>query len=136
MRTEGDAESAETTSHARGLRTLGLSLLGTAVLVPAVCFYLSKYLVKARRKSQKDQRAPKEKRGYVSLAVSTPIPIPPPERAAPGAAPAFVASSDRDRFHVPTCRWVTRILDGNRLTFDSREAALARGLQPCGTCRP
>lgn len=81
--------------------------------------------------------------------VTTPEPPPQPEQAepAPTLTPeqafreslkqyAYVGSSESDKYHRPTCRWTSKINDGNLVHFDSAEEAQAAGYEPCGTCNP
>lgn len=49
---------------------------------------------------------------------------------------AYVGSSESDKYHTPSCRWVDKIHEGNLVHFDSKEAAAAAGYKPCGTCKP
>ena len=49
---------------------------------------------------------------------------------------AYVGSSESDKYHRPTCRWTSKINDGNLVHFDSVEDAQAAGYEPCGTCNP
>ena len=78
-----------------------------------------------------------------------PTPEPQPEQAepAPTLTPeqafreslkqyAYVGSSESDKYHRPTCRWTSKINDGNLVHFDSAEEAQAAGYEPCGTCKP
>ena len=78
-----------------------------------------------------------------------PEPEPQPEQAepAPTLTPeqafreslkqyAYVGSSESDKYHRPTCRWTSKINDGNLVHFDSAEEAQAAGYKPCGTCNP
>lgn len=81
--------------------------------------------------------------------VTTPEPTPQPEQAepAPTLTPeqafreslkqyAYVGSSESDKYHRPTCRWTSKINDGNLVHFDSVDEAQAAGYEPCGTCNP
>lgn len=78
-----------------------------------------------------------------------PEPEPQPEQAepAPTLTPeqafreslkqyAYVGSSESDKYHRPSCRWTSKINDGNLVHFDSAEEAQAAGYEPCGTCNP
>lgn len=78
-----------------------------------------------------------------------PEPEPQPEQAepAPTLTPeqafreslkqyAYVGSSESDKYHRPTCRWTSKINDGNLVHFNSAEEAQAAGYEPCGTCNP
>ena len=48
----------------------------------------------------------------------------------------FVGSRAGKDFCLPTCRHAKRILDENRVDFDSHGAAEAAGYTPCSVCRP
>ena len=140
-------------------RTIGLTLLGAAVLIPAVCFYLSKYFAKQaqatfrrRRSSQRDDSRFTENRraaeriripireGALGNDGEPDVPSPtteatPPERTEAPTAP-FVGSTARDKFHIPACRSARQIQEAHRISFETREAALEKGYAPCGSCRP
>ena len=140
-------------------RTIGLALLGVAVLIPAVCFYLSKYLanqgratLRRRRASQQDdshfaesRRAPEPIRIPIreealsidgEADVSAPVTETTPLEQTKAPTAPFVGSTQRDRFHIPACRWATRIRTTHLISFATREAALENGYTPCGTCKP
>ena len=139
-------------------RAIGLTLLGAAVLIPAVCFYLSKYIADQRRialrrrTSQRDDsrfaeshRAPERIRiplreEALGIDIELDVPAPtteagPPEQTEAPAAP-FVGSTERDKFHIPACRWARQIQEAHRIPFETREAALDKGYAPCGSCKP
>ena len=46
----------------------------------------------------------------------------------------YVASSESDKYHYPSCRWTDKINDTNLVHFDTKEEAVAAGYQACGTC--
>ncbi len=46
----------------------------------------------------------------------------------------YVASSESDKYHSPSCRWTDKINDTNLVHFDTKEEAVAAGYQACGTC--
>jgi len=140
-------------------RTIGLTLLGAAVVIPAVCFYLSKYFADQGRAtfrrhppSQRDDsrlteshRAPERIRipireEALRIDGEPDVPAPtteagPPEQTKAPTAP-FVGSTERDRFHVPACRWARQIQEAHRISFETRETALEKGYAPCGSCKP
>lgn len=149
---DNHSESAELQKR----KPMGLALLGAAVLIPAVCFYLSKYLIKQGRDSLKSQRAsardtarfreghrPSE-RIQIPIGEAQPSIDDKPEdvtgdtpQQAPSPATApFVGSNERDKFHVPTCRWARQIQEVHRISFITREDAIAKGYTPCGSCKP
>ena len=48
----------------------------------------------------------------------------------------YVASSESDKYHYPTCTWTKKINDENLVHFDTEDEATAAGYSPCGTCKP
>lgn len=48
----------------------------------------------------------------------------------------YVASSNSDKFHYPSCSAANRIKDYNKITFSSRDEAISAGYSPCGICSP
>jgi len=77
------------------------------------------------------------KRLFSSSAVSQTAP---PSTAATadsqGAGQMFVASKGSSVFHRADCRWAQNIAEHNRVTYPTREAALADGKRPCKSCKP
>ena len=59
----------------------------------------------------------------------------PPDQTEAPTAP-FVGSTERDRFHIPACRWARQIREAHRISFETREAALEKVYAPCGSCKP
>lgn len=59
---------------------------------------------------------------------------PPAEEDAP--AEPYILNTNTKKFHLPGCPSVADVQPGNRDTAPSRQAALDRGYQPCGRCRP
>jgi len=49
---------------------------------------------------------------------------------------AFVGSIESDKYHYPSCRFVSKIKSENRICFASKDAAKAFGYVPCGSCKP
>ena len=49
---------------------------------------------------------------------------------------AYVASSTRNPFHRPRCKWAQRISPENLQTFKTREDAIKAGHKPCKVCKP
>ena len=47
----------------------------------------------------------------------------------------FVASVHAQTFHRPTCEWARKIPERNLVEFDSHEAAVRAGNNPCKTCK-
>ena len=48
----------------------------------------------------------------------------------------YVASSNSNKFHYPSCSHAKRIKDYNRITFSSRDEAINAGYEPCSVCCP
>ena len=48
----------------------------------------------------------------------------------------YVASANSDKFHYPSCSHAHRIKDSNKITYSSREDAVASGRSPCAVCSP
>jgi hypothetical protein len=48
----------------------------------------------------------------------------------------YVGSVKGDRFHFTSCKHAGRLLSENRITFTSKEEAIAKGYKPCRACRP
>lgn len=53
-----------------------------------------------------------------------------------GGNVTFIASSNSNKFHDPSCTAVSRIKDANKITFNSRQEAIDAGYEPCGICNP
>jgi micrococcal nuclease len=51
-------------------------------------------------------------------------------------ASAYVASSLREPFHRPDCKWGIKISSANLKTFQSRNEAIQAGHRPCKVCKP
>lgn len=48
----------------------------------------------------------------------------------------FVASTERQTFHRPDCKWADYIVNsGYLIEFSSHEEAVQAGYKPCKTCR-
>jgi hypothetical protein len=50
------------------------------------------------------------------------------------ASSAYVGSAGSSTYHLTSCRWAGRIKLGNRVGWDSREAAAEDGRFPCKEC--
>ena len=46
----------------------------------------------------------------------------------------YIGNTNSKKFHLPTCSGLPA--ERNRVKFDSREAAVNEGYEPCGTCKP
>ncbi len=61
------------------------------------------------------------------------------EQATGNSAPntvAYVASSKREPFHRPECRWAQKISGSNLQSFQTRDEAIKAGHRPCKVCKP
>jgi micrococcal nuclease len=52
------------------------------------------------------------------------------------AAPKYVASREREPFHVTTCRWAAKINPANAVYYETRDDAISAGHRPCKVCNP
>ena len=48
----------------------------------------------------------------------------------------YVASAKTDKFHRPDCEWAQKISGSNKITYSSRDQAIAAGKTPCSVCNP
>lgn len=48
----------------------------------------------------------------------------------------YVASSQRDIYHTPTCRWANKIAIYNLIGFETEGAARKSGRRACKVCNP
>ena len=48
----------------------------------------------------------------------------------------YVCSQKSDKFHLPDCEWAQKINPKNKITNNSRDAAVADGRIPCQVCNP
>ena len=48
----------------------------------------------------------------------------------------YVCSQKSDKFHLPECEWAQKINPKNKITYNSRDAAVADGRIPCQVCNP
>ncbi len=48
----------------------------------------------------------------------------------------YVCSQKSDKFHLPDCEWAQKINSKNKITYNSRDAAIADGKVPCQVCNP
>jgi len=49
---------------------------------------------------------------------------------------AYVASSEREIFHKPSCRWADKISERNLIGFTTRDEAVKSGRRACKVCEP
>ena len=57
------------------------------------------------------------------------------EQSSSDEEPFYLASSARQHFHRPGCKWALCISDGMRVELGSHREAVEAGLRPCKTCR-
>lgn len=48
----------------------------------------------------------------------------------------YVCSQKSDKFHLTDCEWAQKINPKNKITYNSRDAAVADGRIPCQVCNP
>lgn len=48
----------------------------------------------------------------------------------------YVCSQKSDKFHLPDCEWAQKISPKNKITYNSRDAAISDGRIPCQVCNP
>jgi hypothetical protein len=53
-----------------------------------------------------------------------------------GVETNFVASKNSQVFHKPSCPFAQKIASKNRVSYSSREEAIAAGKRPCKSCNP
>ena len=53
-----------------------------------------------------------------------------------GDSGSYIANSNSGKFHKSTCSWGQKTAEHNRVYFDSRNAAVSQGYQPCKVCNP
>ena len=61
------------------------------------------------------------------------------EQAADKSAPnkaAYVASSTREPFHRPDCKWAQKISASNLQAFKTSDEAIKAGHRACKVCKP
>jgi micrococcal nuclease len=52
------------------------------------------------------------------------------------AAPQYIASRNREPFHVTSCRWAEKISSSNAVYYNTRDEAIGAGHRPCKVCNP
>lgn len=68
-----------------------------------------------------------------------PAPLPavrPLPAVQPAIASRYVASTQKEKYHLTTCDFVWQIAEGNRHPFNTAEEAEAAGYEPCSRCLP
>jgi micrococcal nuclease len=48
----------------------------------------------------------------------------------------YIASRNREPFHVTSCRWAEKISPSNAVYYNTREEAIKAGHRPCKVCNP
>jgi hypothetical protein len=61
-----------------------------------------------------------------STATSTPA----------SSSAAYVGNSNTHKFHLASCRYVSKMNDANKVYFNTRDEAIAAGYTPCKVCSP
>lgn len=53
-----------------------------------------------------------------------------------GLSRIYIASSNSNKFHEPSCSQAKKIKEDNKIIFSSRDDAINAGYEPCGLCYP
>ena len=48
----------------------------------------------------------------------------------------YVSSKRSNKFHYPGCKWAKKIVEHNKMIFQSKQNAINFGLAPCRVCKP
>lgn len=49
---------------------------------------------------------------------------------------SYIGNKNSHVFHTPDCSGVKNMNEKNKVTFESREAAVEAGYKPCSSCNP
>jgi hypothetical protein len=82
----------------------------------------------ARRLQTYTAKAGQEHTAVQRTAQQSPMPVSGPD--------LYVASKNSSVFHRADCRMARNISEGNLVTYNSRDEAIAAGKRPCKTCNP
>jgi hypothetical protein len=66
---------------------------------------------------------------------NNPEPFPDQESESVSAA-KYIGNADSHIFHSPNCKYVKQMSEGNKVSFNSRDAATSAGYTPCKVCGP
>ena len=77
---------------------------------------------------------------YVQSGIPDVIPVEDVVPSAPQSSfensASFIGNSSSHIFHKPDCSSAENMKDGNKVTFESRDEAVAAGYTPCKRCSP
>ncbi|HOJ79067.1 MAG TPA: thermonuclease family protein [Bacillota bacterium] len=59
-----------------------------------------------------------------------------PDPETPITTGKYLASIKSDKYHLPNCKWAQKISQNNRLWFNTKKEAEAKGYKPCSECKP
>jgi methylphosphotriester-DNA--protein-cysteine methyltransferase len=48
----------------------------------------------------------------------------------------YVGSKNSNVYHLPSCRYVTKITKEHLITFETKDEAQKKGYRPCKVCKP
>jgi micrococcal nuclease len=48
----------------------------------------------------------------------------------------YIASRNKEPFHVTSCKWAGKISPSNAVYYDTREESINAGHRPCKVCNP
>lgn len=90
---------------------------------------------------QLEREAREQRRGmWVSREISQDAGSDPQAEESEAATEAqehrYVASKNSDVFHVPSCQWVQKIAEENKVYFSTYKEGIDSGRRPCRVCRP
>lgn len=53
-----------------------------------------------------------------------------------GTSSSYIANAETGKFHAPGCGDVNKMDPANKISYSSRDEAIANGYSPCGHCNP
>jgi methylphosphotriester-DNA--protein-cysteine methyltransferase len=59
-----------------------------------------------------------------------------PSTTASSASAAYVGNSNTHKFHLASCRYVSKMSEDHKVYFNTRDEAIAQGYVPCKVCNP
>lgn len=71
-----------------------------------------------------------------TLQLPDPIPEYDADIVEPEYTTRYAASSESDKYHLPSCHYVDQILSYNLIYFYSESSARSAGYSPCSVCSP
>ena len=59
-----------------------------------------------------------------------------PSTTASSASATYVGNSNTHKFHLATCRYVSKMSEDHKVYFNTRQDAINAGYVPCKVCNP